>query len=346
LLVVSWDPNNKYQVPTLYNWNLAVEHEFPLNILARAAYVGSHGSHLKETLNLNPSPVGGGPLRLNSALAPGNPNPPAVYGSVSQDAQDINSSYHSLQLTAEKRMSRKLTIMGSYTWSKSIDDLPPGGGVADIGADTASARPWDDPLRHAFDRGPSEFDHTHRFTASYVWALPLLKGENALVRNVFGNWQFSGLVSAQTGRPFIVLSGASGASSSGTGIGQDRANLIGAPYGLGACAKAGITGPCRDWLNPASFTPNAAGTFGNIGKGSFRFPGFNSWDMGLSKSFQFTERTALLFRAEFFNVFNRVNFDENASTGNFARLSSAGNFGALQSVNDPRIGQLALKLTF
>jgi hypothetical protein len=346
LLVVSWDPNNKYQVPTLYNWNLAVEHELPLHILARAAYVGSHGSHLKETLNLNPSPVGGGPLRLNSALAPLNPNPPAVYGSVSQDAQDINSSYHSLQLTAEKRMSHKLTIMGSYTWSKSIDDLPPGGGVADIGADTSSARPWDDPLRHAFDYGPSEFDHTHRLTVSYIWALPLLKGENALVRNVFGNWQLSGLVSAQTGRPFIVLSGASGASSSGTGIGQDRANLIGAPYGSGACAKAGITGPCRDWLNPASFTPNAAGTFGNIGKGSFRFPGSNSWDMGLSKTFQFTERTALLFRAEFFNVFNRVNFDENAATGNFARLSSAGNFGALQSVGEPRIGQLALKLTF
>jgi hypothetical protein len=122
--------------------------------------------------------------------------------------------------------------------------------------------------------------------------------------------------------------------------------LIGDPYGTGACARAGITGPCRDWLNKDSFAPNALGTFGNIGKGSFRFPGFNSWDMGLSKSFQFTERTALLFRAEFFNVFNRVNFDENAATGNFARLSSAGTFGALQSVTDPRIGQLALKLTF
>jgi len=122
--------------------------------------------------------------------------------------------------------------------------------------------------------------------------------------------------------------------------------LIGDPYGAGACAKAGITGPCRDWLNPASFAPNAASTFGNIGKGSFRFPGFNSWDMGLSKSFKFTERAGLLFRAEFFNVFNRVNFDEGSATGNFARLNSTANFGALQSVSDPRIGQLALKLTF
>src|SRR5262249_12932015 len=255
--------------------NLAVEHEFPLQIVARAAYVGSHGSHLKETLALNPAPLGGGPLRLNSALAPGNPNPPAVYGSVSQDAQDLNSRHHSFQLSSGRRISRKLTIMGSYTWSKSIDDLPPGGGVADIGADTPSARPWDDPLRHAFDRGPSEFDHAHRFTASYVWALPQWKGENALLRNVFGNWQFSGLVSAEPGRPFIVISGAPPVrEGSATNIGQDRANVIGDPYGPGACAKAGITGPCQDWLNPASFAPNAAGTFGNIGKGSIRFPGF------------------------------------------------------------------------
>jgi hypothetical protein len=358
LLAVSWDPNNKYQVPTLYNWNLAVEREFPLGILTRAAYVGSHGSHLKETLNLNPSPVGGGPFRLNSALAPGNLSPPGVYGSVSQDAQDINSSYHSLQLGAEKRMSRGLTVMGSYTWSKSIDDLPPGGGVADIGADTASARPWDDPLRHAFDRGPSEFDHTHRFTASYVWVLTALKGQNGLLRNVFGNWQFSGLVSAQTGRPFTLVAGQ---DDSGTQIQQDRPILIGNPYGSGACAQAGLT-ICRDWLNPAAFVPlqvpdpakpgktkanpALAGLFGNVGKGSLRFPGSHTWDMGLSKRFQFTERTALVFRAEFFNVFNRVNFDEGSATGNFARQSSTGNFGALQSVTEPRIGQLALKLTF
>src|SRR5260370_32551943 len=132
-------------------------------------------------------------------------------------------------------MSRGLTVMGSYTWSKSIDDLPPGGGVADIGADTASARPWDDPLRHAFDRGPSEFDHTHRVTASYVWALPTLKGQNGLLRNVLGNWQFSGLVSAQTGRPFALVAGQ---DDSVTQIQQDRPILVGNPSGSRAVPQA------------------------------------------------------------------------------------------------------------
>jgi len=349
LLVVSWDPAHSYQVPTLYNWNLAIERQLPSNVLMRAAYAGSHGSHLKETIAFNVSPVsttGVGTPRLN-AIAGSN-----VFGTTNngptQDAQDINSFYHSLQLSAEKRMSHSLTILGSYTWSKSIDDLPNGGGVADIGADTVSARPWDDPLRHQFDRGPSDFDHTHRFVASYVWQLPGLSAANRMLRQVFGSWEFGGVVSAQTGRPFTILSGASGVNSSGTGIGQDRANLVNDPYGSGACVAAKITTkPCVDWLNPASFQTNPSGTFGNIGKGSIRLPGAFTWDMDVVKNFSFTERWKLQFRAEFFNAFNRANFmDDSASLTNFQKLSSTNNFGAIQQAADPRIGQLALKLFF
>jgi hypothetical protein len=242
-------------------------------------------------------------------------------------------------LSAEKRATHGLTIFANYTWSKSIDDLPPGAGVT--GFDTSSARPWDDPLRHQFDYGPSEFDHTHRFGGAFVWQLPALTKANGLVRAVAGNWQLSGVVSAQTGRPITILSGV---NNSGTGIGQDRANIIGAAYGSGACA--GNTKACKAWLVPTSFVSNPAGTFGNIGKGSLRFPGFYGWDMAVAKNFPFTERIKLQFRAEFFNLFNRVNFDETTATGNFAKLSSKGNFGALQQAGDPRIGQLALKLIF
>jgi hypothetical protein len=347
LLVVSWDPAHNYQAATMYNWNLAIERQLPSSVLVRAAYVGSDGSHLRETIAFNVSPVGGGTPRLN-AIAGSN-----VFGTTNngptQNSQDVNSVYHSLQLSAEKRMSHGLTILGNYTWSKSIDDLPNGGGVADVGADTVSPRPWDDPLRHQFDTGPSDFDHTHRFVASYVWQLPDLSRANGLLRQVFGGWQLGGVVSAQTGRPFTVLSGVNG---SGTGIGQDRANLIGNPYGLGACAAAGITTSanpksCVDWLNRASFQANGSGTFGNIGKGSVRLPGSFTWDMGLSKNFSFTERWKLQFRAEFFNAFNRANFmDDSASLTNFQKLSSTSDFGAIRQAADPRIGQLALKLFF
>jgi hypothetical protein len=346
LLVVSWDPNNKYQVPTIYNWSLAIERQLPSDMLVRAAYVGSHGSHLRETIAFNVSPVGGGTPRLNAIAGPN------VFGTTNngptQNVQDIDSSYNSLQLSLERRMIHGVTVLANYTWSKSLDDLPPGGGVADIGADTVSARPWDDPLRHQFDRGPSDFDRKHNFVASFVWELPGLSKSSSLMRSFLGNWQLGGIVNARSGRPLTILSGT---NRSGTGIGQDRAQLVGVAVGPGSCAAAGLTTkPCKDWLNPASFTQADLGTFGNVGKGSIRFPGFYAWDLSLSKTFLISERCKLQLRAEFFNVFNRVNFlsDDGTvgPTSNFAKVSSTSAFGAITTATDPRIGQLAVKLIF
>jgi hypothetical protein len=315
-------------------------------------------------VNLNPSPLSPtgakGTLRLNTIVASLGITPSNLFGQLQQDTQDINSSYHSLQLSAEKRMSHGLTILGNYTFSKSIDDLPAGAGVT--GFDLSSARPWDDPLRHQFDRGPSEFDHTHRFVASFVWELPFAE-RGGFVHRVLGGWQYSGVVSAQTGRPFTVLQGS---ELSGTQLGQDRGTLVAGtdPYGGNQC---GTTAGCVSWLNKAAFEPltipnpipatminNPAifGTYGGTGKNAFRMPGLYNWDMGLFKNITFTERWKLQFRAEFFNVFNRANFfDEGISPqpnlGNVQRLNAAtfGTFRAGQ-VGDPRIGQLALKLFF
>ena len=360
-LYLSWDPNHKWQVPTIYNWNLVIERQLPASFLVRAGYVGSRTNHLGETINMDPCPVSAstnctgniltGNIRRLNALKPATD---VTFGDLQVVPYDINSSYHSLQLTTERR-GKTLTVTGSYTWSKSIDDLPPGQGL--YGFDTTySARPWDDPLRHAFDNGPSEFDHTHRFVSSFVYQLPGLTGTNGFVRNVLGGWQFSGLVSAQTGRPFTPLSAVSSTSAgSRTALGQDRPNLVGNAHGPGACPANGTTA-CQDYLNPAAFTVNPGGTFGNVGKGSLRYRGFYNWDMGLDKGFKFTERIGLQFRAEFFNVFNRVNFDECAITGgtssytgascnnNFIKLG--GSFGQLRFATDPRIGQLGLKLNF
>jgi hypothetical protein len=351
--VLSWDPINKYQPPTVYNWNLTLERETAYNILLRAAYVGSHSSHLTETLNLNPRPVGttsSTPTRLNAIAAqvvtpfPGctRANCP-LFSTVQQDLQDINANYNSMQLTAEKRMSQGLMILASYTWSKSLDDLPPRAGVT--GFDTSSALPWDDPNRHRFDYGPSEFDHTHRFVASYIWQMPGLKGKSSLVRAVFGDWQFTGLVQAQTGRPVTVNQGT---DISGTGIGLDRGTFNGAnPYSSGPCANVA---PCQVYLNAAAFKaasdPSIKNTFGNVGKGSLRFPGFYAWDMGLSKTFGLTEQVKLQLRGEFFNIFNHVNFLGDEGTVNNSSQISNGNFATLRTAMDPRIGQIALKVIF
>lgn len=350
--VLSWDPVNKYQPPTVYNWNLAVERQLPANVLARVAYVGSHSSHLTETLDLNRKPVGSvaaTPTRLNAIAGS------ALFSTVQQDLQDINANYNSLQLSAEKRMSRGLTILANYTWSRSLDDLPPGAGVT--GFDTSSALPWDDPNRHRFDYGPSEFDHKHRLALSYVWQLPTLKSQNAFVQNVLGGWQITGLMQAQTGRPLTVRQGF---DISGTTIGQDRGTFSGAnPYSSGACAGIPF---CQVWLNSGAFLPtmvpnpaNAAtnivnpllkNTFGNVGKGSLRFPGTYNWDMGISKTFAITEGFKVQLRGEYFNIFNHVNFLGDETTVNNMSNVGNGNFATLRTAMDPRIGQIALKLIF
>ena len=356
-LYLSWDPHHKYQVPTIYNWNLSIERQLPGQVLARIAYVGSRSNHLTETLNLNPAPFSPtgtkATLRLNTIAAnEGLPN--NLFAQVQQDTQDVNSIYHSLQASIEKRMSHGLTILGNYTYSKSLDTLPAGAGVT--GFDTSSARPWDDPLRARFDYGPSDFDHTHRFVGSYVWQLPALPKANGFLRGALGGWQFGGVISTQTGRPFTVLQGA---ELSGTGLGQDRGTLVAGsdPYGPGACVATHIqTGAnpkaCKDWLNIAAFAPSSVkGTFGGTGKNQFRLPGFFTWDVNTTKNFSITERVSLQFRAEFFNVLNHTNFmDDNASPQpsltNFQKLSATSAFGALTQAGDPRIGQLALKVNF
>jgi hypothetical protein len=146
---------------------------------------------------------------------------------------------------------------------------------------------------------------------------------------------WSGILSAFTGDPLTALAGLDRAQ---TGLGSDRAvDLGGNHYLVGACANSA---PCVTWLNPAAFALPPIGSYGAIGKGSLRGPGLFNWDMGLFKSFIFTERFRLQFRTEFFNVLNRANFNDPTYTVN------SGGFGRIGSAKDPRIGQLALKLYF
>lgn len=333
VLVITYDPANgaKQLAPVVYSYNLTVERQLAGDWLVRAAYVGSQSRHLVESLELNPAVYKAGSTLSTDARRAFQP-----FGSISQASQDINSGFNSLQLTAQKRFSRGFTVLMNYTWSKSIDDLPYNQGITGVSAGNNSPIPWNFPGRHQDDRGPSEFDHRHRFVTSYVWALPELAKTNRAVRALAGGWQFNGILTLQSGGPLTVVAGK---DQSATGLGSDRANYLGGnPYGPGAC---GASGPCMDYLIPSVFTIPALGTFGNVGKGALRGPGLANWDMGIFKEFRVVrESLRLQFRGEFFNTFNRVNFNNPGVT------SSAGGFGSITRADDPRIGQLALKFLF
>src|SRR5580700_8498269 len=380
-IAVTYDPSGTYHVPTVYEWNLTVERELPSSILLRVAYVGSRSLRILETQDYNAGAcctttgkANTGAANLLVAAASGGVFKTNTFSTVQADITDINANYHSLQVSGEKRMSHGLTILANYTYSKSMDDLPFGEGVA--GFDTGySVLPLTDPNRHRFDYGPSAFDHTHVFTGSYVWQLPSLSNSNRFVRHVLGDWQLGGIVSAATGRPITVLQGT---EISGTGIGNDRGTYCtgnGAAgdtcqpgisaYGNNSCA--GVTATCVSWLNAAAFEPTKVGgannavifgTFGDIGKNALRLPGTFNWDMQLSKYINFTERWKLQLRAEYFNIFNHPNFaPESTSTGTvngtdqisaFDKLNGNSTFGTFRAgqAGDPRVAQLAVKLFF
>jgi hypothetical protein len=181
---------------------------------------------------------------------------------------------------------------------------------------------------------------------SYVWDLPRLNGRNALLRYLVGGWQWSGIVTAQSGGPFTVRAGR---DVSLNGLGSDRASFTGTvdPYGGNAC---GQSAPCVNYLNPAAFTLAPVGGYGNVGKGSLRGPKLVTWDTGLFKEIPVaSERVRFQFRAEFFNVLNHANFynpGSSSSTNSVVPAYTSGGFGTLTVAQDPRIGQLALKLLF
>ena len=339
VLSITYDPTTHFQVPVSYNWNFTVEREVARDWLAQLAYVGAHASHGKETVNLNPSVYIPG-----SSLGTDQRRIFQPYAAINMDGQSGNSSYNAFQVAVKKRLSYGVNLNVAYTFSKSINDYPNGGGNADIGSDSNSALPWYFPNGRVLDRGPSGFDHQQRFVFSYVWLLPTLAHANRLVRGVLGEWELSGILTLQTGDPLTVTAGY---DRSLTGLGNDRADLVlGQP--LRSSTDCGHAINCISWFNPAAFSgpKNAGGsyigngTFGDVGKGALRGPGSVGFDAGISKNLTLHEAWKLQFRGEFFNAINHWNPNDPNVTLNSPQ------FGEITGVSTPRVGQLALKLMF
>jgi hypothetical protein len=337
VVVVTFDPSGNYKVPVTYNWNLTVERQLAKDWMAHVSYVGSHSSHVATSLQLNPAVYTPG-----STLSTDQRRIFQSFSGITVDSQAVNGDYGSLQAGFEKRLSRGFTILTNYTFSKSLDNLPYGQSVTGPGPNASgTVYPWYFPKADALDYGRSDFDRRQRFVISYVWQLPTLRSAGKLVRAVFGDWQMNGVFQAQTGDPLTVKSGK---DQSQTGIGGDRALLIGPALGPGACSSA----PCVNYLTPGSFAqpPSASvassyiSSFGNFGKGAVSGPGMATWDVGLFRSVSFNERLSLQLRGEFFNVLNRANFSDPVTT------VSSGGFGSITGAGDPRIGQVALKILF
>ncbi len=325
-----------FLVPLVYNWNIAVEHEFGGDWLGRIAYVGSHSSHLQLKTDLNPATyIPGSNLSVDKRRIFQN------YSDVFLNDESGNANFNSMQVTLQKRFARGMSLLANYTFEKSIDNVPPGGGsgASVAGGGSNAPLPWYVPGGSQLDYGPSEFDREHVFVLSYVWDIPKPPGSNAFVTALLGNWEITGIVSAETGFPFTIYAGK---DISGSGLNADRGVYVGGNVlGSTACHSA----PCVSWLNPQAFALPAKGTVGNVGKGAIFGPGLFNWDMGIFKNIPITERWSAQLRGEFFNALNHPNFTNSGNNYPNNSVNSAG-FGTITAAYDPRIIQLALKVFF
>ncbi|MHB8302299.1 MAG: outer membrane beta-barrel protein [Acidobacteriaceae bacterium] len=170
-----------------------------------------------------------------------------------------------------------------------------------------------------------------------VWALPSTSFGWAFVNEVLRNWEANGILTLQSGEPFSVLSGVDHSTS---GINMDRADLVGNPHLPGGRSHAQLV---QEYFNTAAFTENALGTFGNTGRDFLVGPGYADLDFALDRTFKLpVNRKAqfLQFRAEAFNIANRVNF-----FNPIASVASKAD-GRITRANTPRILQFALKYHF
>jgi hypothetical protein len=327
-----------FRLPVVALWNLTLERQIGTSWLVRAGYVGNKGTHLFGTNDQETGLFSANPAIYTPGSNPdGTPISTAAneqarrrypsFGFVNVIDSAINSHYNSLQLTVEKRLSRGLSLLANYAWSKEMNDFAP------IGAYNSSTNPFN---RH-FDYGPSDDSVAHIFKLSGVYQLPHF-GVNGAADRLVNGWELSSIVLWQGGFPFSIFSGYDNSLS---GVGEDRADFTGSSLSQ---ARLSTSRPrsqlIQQWFNTSLFAPNAVGTFGNTGKSILRGPGQFNTNLALVKDTKITERAMAQFRAEAFNVFNNVNF----LTPDHTVADSA--FGQITGARDPRILQLALKVSF
>ncbi len=288
---------NKYHtpVPTIYQWNLAIQHELGSNMVGEVAYVASHAHNLSFPVDINQVPESQlGPNDSPSAL------PYPVYQSITGDTYNAISNYNSLQLSLEKRFTSGLSFEFNYTWSHFLDDQDSSGYGGAAGTQTVQ-RSYDPSASY----GSSNFDVRNAFKGRIVYELPFGKGKLFLNKSrvldaVIGGWQASGTMVFSTGLPFTPV--ISGSNNSFSQAGDWYPNQIGNPIPRHQTID--------QWFDPSAFTLPDPGTFGNMRRNSLYGPGINVVNLSAGKKFVLHEGVELSIRADTNNAFNHPGFGQ------------------------------------
>jgi hypothetical protein len=359
------DPTGK--LPTTYAYQFDIQSRLPWNMALDTAYVGDLGRHLQDNRNLNPIPYGAAfqpqnqdptlssSLPGGTVLSPQFLRPYRGFQQINLYESAATSNYNALQVSLNKR-SQNVLIGVAYTYSKVLTTAT---------SDTAWVRA--DNLTRIADYGPASFDRRHVFAANYVLTLPNLTYGNALLHAFTNGWQYSGVVTANTGSPFTP-----GVNISGVGSNNLTGNSL--ANGTSEGARIGVVRGCNPYnntsnpwsrLNTACFFAPSPGSIGlESGLNWLYNPGLIQFDMSLQKQFSVRERLRFQFRIDAFNVFNHANFTGLNTTVNFAgtfpgnetisnapysptgQLVNQNGFGTVNATGIPRILQTVVRVQF
>lgn len=342
-----------YKTPGTLMFSLGIQRQLAQSVVGVVQYVGTRGWNQSVNIPINTLPLtnpcrasnpfesgstnclSGNPYNLRQKVQSGGLRANLVrtypgFSSITQETNESNFNYNSLQAGVRMEHKHGLTVQLAYTYSHEIDNV-----ANDLG--TAS-----NPFNLAYDRGSGAFDRRHIFNASYVYTLPFFSHTSTrMLHGALGGWEFSGITIAQTGSP---VNGGNGVIYTGTdtlGLGggtRNRPNQV---------APISYPHTVDQWFSKTSFAAPAApwdgGTtqgFGTTRKDAVVGPGLFNFNLSLFKTFSVTERVKFELRFESFNTFNHTEFQNvNFNTGD-------ANFGAVTTTYDPRVLQLGGKLSF
>ena len=349
-----WQPEN-FKLAKVQQFNINVEHQLPANIVLTVGYAGARGNHILVAGNdintgsgglvCGPGVIGcnaNGTPYVPPFSAPGSPGTPLsnavlVFGDYGK------TTYDSLQIKAETKSTRYgIYALIGYTYSNTYDN-----GLSDGLGSLLSAPYFPLPNWQKYDWAASQIDVHNSFTASVIYDLPFGRGKkfganwNNVTNSLLGNWQLTLIEKITSGfpDPLIDSVNSSGVSFNNGGNG----NNFNRPDQVAGCnTYVGNHGPQQQYINPACFPAAPSGQLGNASRVPVFGPDFVNTDFSVIKQFALPwENMGLNFRAEFFNLFNHAQFGLPV-----ADISAPG-FGEVNStVNNPRLVQFALKLTF
>jgi hypothetical protein len=320
----AWDPNRRDGYNE--NWDFAVQRLFPHSFLGQIAYDGSEGHHLFSAIRTN---------RIDPLTGT---RPLPEFGEFNQKGNNGNANFHSLQVSLRRSLNNGWLWETQYMWSHAMSDNGFGAGEYPHIQNYSCIK---------CSYSDSDIDVRHAFSANSIYELPFGRGKRFLhdggfVGKVVGGWALSGIVSASSGRPIDILVDRSPSDLPDAVTRNQRPDLV--PGVSIYPAHQTI----NNWFNPAAFAVPAPGTWGTLGRNVGRGPGYYEIDTALEKHMPITERLALNFRAEAFNVLNHPTYGDpgsDISSSSFGVITSPLNTGAT-GIGTPRRLQFMLRLEF